>query len=110
MLSLFGLLARFKWLRGSWLDPFGYFPERKLERKILSDFEDLVDQLASELTLDNYQTAVELAEQPNQIRGYGHVKADNLSQVEFKRDLLLRQFRGELLPLATEIVVQKEFA
>jgi indolepyruvate ferredoxin oxidoreductase len=105
MMTLFGLLARFKWLRGTRMDLFGYFPERILERKILTDFEILVDQLAVEMTRDNYGIAVQLAEQPNAVRGYGHVKAGNLVQVNFKQDLLLRQFRGELLPLATEVEV-----
>ena len=35
MLKAFGLLAKFKFLRGTALDPFGYFGERKMERALV---------------------------------------------------------------------------
>ena len=33
------LLARFHSLRGSWLDPFGHTKERRMERRLLADYE-----------------------------------------------------------------------
>ena len=33
------------------------------------------------------------------------VKADNLLKTEMRKEILLRQFRGELVPLATEVEV-----
>jgi indolepyruvate ferredoxin oxidoreductase len=74
MLKAFGLLAKFKFLRGTPLDVFGYSAERKLELDLIDDYEQDLDYLLKELNADNYRTALALAELPEQIRGYGHVK------------------------------------
>jgi indolepyruvate ferredoxin oxidoreductase len=74
MLKAFGLLAKFKFLRGTPLDVFGYSAERKLELDLIDDYEQNLDYLLKELNADNYRTALALAELPEQIRGYGHVK------------------------------------
>src|SRR5690606_22850081 len=74
MLNAFAVLARFKFLRGTPFDPFGYSAERKVERELIEEYEALVELLLREARPDNYRTAVALAELPEQIRGYGHVK------------------------------------
>ena len=74
MLKAFGVLAKFKFLRGTPLDVFGYSAERKLELDLIDDYEQNLDYLLKELNADNYRTALTLAELPEQIRGYGHVK------------------------------------
>lgn len=74
MLKAFSVLARFKFLRGSALDPFGHSAERRLERELIEEYEANVAYLLAELNGSNYRTAVALAEIPEQIRGYGHVK------------------------------------
>ncbi|CAM3004865.1 indolepyruvate ferredoxin oxidoreductase [Ectopseudomonas mendocina] len=80
MLKAFGVLARFKFLRGSVLDPFGHSAERRLERELIEEYEANVAYLLAELNADNYRTAVALAEIPEQIRGYGHVKEAALAK------------------------------
>ena len=80
MLKAFGVLARFKFLRGSALDPFGHSAERRLERELIEEYEANVAYLLAELKADNYRTAVALAEIPEQIRGYGHVKEAALAK------------------------------
>ena len=100
LMLMFRLLAPFKFLRGTALDPFGYSRERREERQTLQAFRELFLELAEALEPDKLATAIELAELPMQIRGYGHVKSDNLKQVNIRKDTLLRQFRGELIPLA----------
>ncbi len=74
MLKAFGVLARFKFLRNTPLDLFGYSAERRLELQLIDDYEQDLDYLLKELRADNYRTALALAELPEQIRGYGHVK------------------------------------
>ena len=105
MLWLFRLMAPFKFLRGTKLDVFGYLPERVEERNTLKIYREMFLEIVADLNEDNYAIAVELAELPMKIRGYGHVKSDNLVKTNIKRDLLLRQFRGELIPLAVEVGV-----
>ncbi|PTU77626.1 indolepyruvate ferredoxin oxidoreductase family protein [Pseudomonas indoloxydans] len=80
MLKAFGVLARFKFLRGSVLDPFGHSAERRLERELIEEYEANVAYLLAELNTGNYRTAVALAEIPEQIRGYGHVKEAALAK------------------------------
>ncbi|MDV5860857.1 indolepyruvate ferredoxin oxidoreductase family protein [Pseudomonas mendocina] len=80
MLRAFGVLARFKFLRGSALDPFGHSAERRLERELIEEYEANVAYLLGELNGGNYRTAVALAEIPEQIRGYGHVKEATLAK------------------------------
>jgi len=80
MLKAFAVLARFKFLRGSALDPFGHSVERRLERELIEEYEANVAYLLAELNTGNYRTAVALAEIPEQIRGYGHVKEAALAK------------------------------
>ncbi len=80
MLKAFGVLARFKFLRGSALDPFGHSAERRLERELIEEYEANVAYLLGELNAGNYRTAVALAEIPEQVRGYGHVKEAALAK------------------------------
>src|SRR5690606_30996911 len=64
MLKAFAVLAKFKFLRGTPLDLFGYSPERKLELQLIADYEQNLAYLLSALNADNYRTAVALAELP----------------------------------------------
>lgn len=102
MLRAFGLLARLKRLRGTPLDPFGYTAERRTERRLVGDYEALLDDLAARLTPDNHGLAVELARIPEAIRGFGHVKEANLAAAKAREAELLAAFRagGEVLRAA----------
>jgi indolepyruvate ferredoxin oxidoreductase len=75
MLDLaFPTLAKLKGLRGGALDIFGMTAERKMERGLLADFEADLDKIAAGLSKARHHVAVKLAQVPQQIRGYGHVK------------------------------------
>ncbi|WP_236208317.1 indolepyruvate ferredoxin oxidoreductase family protein [Pseudomonas tohonis] len=103
MLKAFGLLAKFRFLRGSALDPFAYSEERRLERELIVRYEDNVEAVLAHLRGDNYRVAVAIAELPEQIRGYGHVKEKALAKVREHE----AQLRAQLL--ATEIKVVRLF-
>ena len=94
-LKLFGLLSHFKLLRGTVLDIFGYTAERKQERQDIEDYRLLLEQLAAGLQDDNYELAVQLAELPMQLRGFGHIKDQNRDKLGLQRQQLMDQFRGE---------------
>jgi indolepyruvate ferredoxin oxidoreductase len=93
MLKLFGLLARMKRLRGTRLDPFGYGADRKAERKLVADYETLLDEIALRLRPDSYDTAVALASLPEQIRGYGPIKAAAIERAKLREAELLEALR-----------------
>ena len=75
----FNVLARLKGLRGTAFDLFGYQQERRTERALIAEYRDCISQLLPRLTAANHATAVDIARIPEQIRGYGHVKARHLA-------------------------------
>jgi indolepyruvate ferredoxin oxidoreductase len=84
VLKAFKHLAKLKGLRGTVFDPLGFTAERKAERKLIADYQALLEQLmeglAKDNTLDRYALALELASLPESVRGFGHVKEANLKQ------------------------------
>jgi indolepyruvate ferredoxin oxidoreductase len=98
MLKAFRVLAKFKVLRGTPLDIFGYSEERRTERKLIADYEALLDRLMAELTPYNHQTAVALASIPEKIRGYGPVKARHLAAAKAEEASLREQFSAGTTP------------
>jgi indolepyruvate ferredoxin oxidoreductase len=103
MLSAFRVLAKFKFLRGTALDIFGYSEERRMERGLIADYEALLDEIIDRLTPQNHHIAVGLANTPEKIRGFGHVKARHLVAAKADEAALLEQFRsGELVLKAAE--------
>ena len=103
MLSVFRVLARLRRLRGTPFDVFGRSEERRLERRLIGEYEGLIDEVLAHLSPANHQAAVELAGLPAEIRGFGHVKEANLAQVKVREKSLLVQFRsGPLHALAAE--------
>jgi indolepyruvate ferredoxin oxidoreductase len=96
---LLRLLARFKFLRGTALDPFGYSVERKTERALIADYEALLDELLAKLNTENHHIAVGLAAIPEKIRGFGHVKLRHLKAAKADEAALLDQFRAGPAPL-----------
>src|SRR5262249_58265083 len=71
----FRLLAALKGLRGTAFDVFGYTEERKTERALISEYGETVERLLGTLSAGNHATAVQIASLPEEIRGYGHIKA-----------------------------------
>ena len=71
---LFGLLRHGKRLRGRWIDPFGRFEVRRLERALIPEFESTLVRLARGLDDGRYDQAVEIAALPDRVRGYEDLK------------------------------------
>ncbi|MGE0830573.1 MAG: indolepyruvate ferredoxin oxidoreductase family protein, partial [Hyphomonadaceae bacterium] len=78
MLHAFKVLAKLKGLRGGWADPFGYTEERRGERALIEQYERLIRRIAGALSAENHAAAIAVADWPQTIRGYGHVKDKNL--------------------------------
>ncbi|MCX8517497.1 MAG: indolepyruvate ferredoxin oxidoreductase family protein, partial [Rhodoferax sp.] len=75
------VLARLKFLRGTPLDVFGYSAERRTERALITEYRQTIESLLPNLTLHNRAQATTFARLPEQIRGFGHVKARHLAAV-----------------------------
>jgi indolepyruvate ferredoxin oxidoreductase len=74
MWRAFQLLAKAKGLRGGTFDIFGYSAERKMERALIVEYRQMVEGLLGKLTPENHSQAVDLANLPEKVRGFGHVK------------------------------------
>jgi indolepyruvate ferredoxin oxidoreductase len=88
-MALYRLLARLKFLRGTNFDPFGRAAHRKLERRLIDDYEAMTRRVLAALTEGNYALAVEIASYPELIRGYDVVKDEHLARAQVKLDTLL---------------------
>ena len=82
-------LAKARRLRGTPFDPFGYHPERKAERALLAQYEADIGALLGGLDAEGLRRAVALARLPEDIRGFGHVKAWSMKKAAEKRAALL---------------------
>lgn len=89
------VLARFKMLRGSALDPFGHTGERKMERALIVQYERDIELLLPIVTDANKAAFIELAMLPTEIRGFGLVKMANAAKAEKRREELLASIRAD---------------
>ena len=88
------VLARFKLLRGTPFDPFGYFADRRVERALIRQYQRDMAEVLRDVKDANLDGAVALAELPLQIRGFGPVKEASHLVAMKRRDELLVAFRA----------------
>jgi indolepyruvate ferredoxin oxidoreductase len=97
MLTSFKLLSKLKGLRGTAFDIFGKTAERKMELALITDYLDTMNLVSSKLNSDNHSEllpmALELANIPDSIKGFGHVKEKNAAAARVKWNSLLIQLK-----------------
>jgi indolepyruvate ferredoxin oxidoreductase len=76
MIPVFRLLAKLRGLRGTPFDLLGLSLERKLERALIVEFEELIDQLLTNLSATGLSEAAAIVSLVMDIRGYGPVKEE----------------------------------
>jgi len=94
MLTGFKLLKHFKVLRGTPLDIFGNTEEREMERALIGEYVASIDEVLAKLNADNHALALEIANLPDAVKGFGHVKARNVVAVRSKWDGLMEKWRS----------------
>jgi indolepyruvate ferredoxin oxidoreductase len=94
MMTAFRLIARFKGLRGTRFDPFGRTAERRSERALIGEYRATIEGLLPNLAASNHGLAVEIAEVPLAIRGFGHVKERNLEKARAREKTLIEAYRA----------------
>jgi indolepyruvate ferredoxin oxidoreductase len=70
-------------LRGTRLDLFGYAEVRRVERTLIGEYRDTVDQALAQLTPETAERVRSIAELPDVVRGYEDIKLAGVS--EFRR-------------------------
>lgn len=76
------MLTRMKGLRGTPMDIFGYAKVRRVERDLIQQYRDLIQQSLTALSPETYDTVVELASLPDIVRGYEDIKLRNVEQYQ----------------------------
>ncbi len=99
MMRVFRLLASLKWLRGTVFDIFGYTEDRRMERRLIGEYERLIDEILHGLSLETHAIAVALASIPEKIRGFGHVKMRHVTAAKAEEQALLEHFRTPPAPI-----------
>lgn len=93
MLKAMGVLAKMSGLRNTVLDPFRFSADRKLDRALLAEYEQLIDELVARLDGTNHATALALAKLPEEIRGFGPVREAAANKAAERREKLLMELR-----------------
>ncbi|MBK6863550.1 MAG: indolepyruvate ferredoxin oxidoreductase family protein [Ideonella sp.] len=88
------LLAQGRHLRGTLLDPLAWTAERRLARALAADYEDSVERLLKGLSAVRLGAAVEIAEWPADVRGFGPVKQRAANAAQARRAQLLAAWDG----------------
>jgi indolepyruvate ferredoxin oxidoreductase len=92
--AAFPLMARLKGLRGGPLDIFGHSEERKMERRLIADYEASLDKLLGGLTAEKLPIAIQIARIPQDIRGFGHIKEASAKKAKAEEAKLWRAWEA----------------
>ncbi|MCB2053855.1 MAG: indolepyruvate ferredoxin oxidoreductase family protein [Geminicoccaceae bacterium] len=103
---VFRVLARARRWRGSALDPFARQAERRLERRLLADYRETVEEVVAGLTAENRERAAAWLDWPRTVRGFGPVKAANAGRARLLRERLRADFRREA-PAGAEVTAAR---
>ncbi|WP_036665622.1 indolepyruvate ferredoxin oxidoreductase family protein [Paludibacterium yongneupense] len=87
------VLASLRFLRSTRFDPFAWQADRRLERKLILDFESQLECLLSGLNRDTLPLACEIVQLGASIRGFGHIKAAHSRRIEQQQRELLERYR-----------------
>jgi indolepyruvate ferredoxin oxidoreductase len=79
---IFRSLRAMRRVRGTALDPFGYARIRKIERALATQYRHTVEAALTGLSPTNLEAATRLAQLPDLIRGYEHIKLANVDKYE----------------------------
>lgn len=95
MLHAFRVLASLRRLRGTRLDVFGGTAERRMERELIQDYRRTIEQVIARIETEGWDSArdfaLAIARLPEQIRGYGHVKAESIIAARVRWTSLMQQ-------------------
>ncbi len=95
MLPAFRLLAKFRGLRGTVFDIFGRTAERRMERELIAEFEQQLDELLSVVNANNRDAVSKIIRLYMDIRGFGPVKEESVHVVRSAIASAVQQLRGE---------------
>ena len=84
-LRMFELMNRFRWTRGTIIDPFRKSKEVELGHRLLAEYEADIAYAIDNPALSQDPAMTELLNLPERIRGYGHVRERHAAEVATRR-------------------------
>jgi indolepyruvate ferredoxin oxidoreductase len=84
LLPVLKWLAKARQIRGSWLDPFHFSPEKAVDRRLLADYEADLDLIAS--VSNKPAAALQLANWPAEVRGFGPIRSQAAAKASQARE------------------------
>jgi indolepyruvate ferredoxin oxidoreductase len=91
-----------KFLRDTPFDPFAHTKERKVERKLIADYEATITRQIAHLRAGRIPVAARLARLPEMIRGYGHIKEQSIEKFFIERDRVEADIENGAFAVAAE--------
>jgi indolepyruvate ferredoxin oxidoreductase len=92
-LSVLAVMARMRFLRGTPFDPFGWTAHRRLERRMIRDYERTVDELVAGVGPETRALAVAIVSLPERVRGFDLVKERQLEEARRVEEGLRAEWR-----------------
>jgi indolepyruvate ferredoxin oxidoreductase len=93
------MLAMGKHLRGSWLDPFGHTHERRMERALIDQYLQLLDEVLPQARQYPIDILTALLSLPMSMRGFGHVKERQVRAARQRQAALLHRLDPKRYPV-----------
>jgi len=93
-LPAFRLMRAMRRLRGTRLDFFGYAKVRRVERALVGEYEQMVEEALEQLGPESHAPALELCELPDVIRGYEEIKLRNVMLFRKRAEALRKRLRA----------------
>ena len=81
---VFQILRAGKRLRGTPFDPFGRARVRRVERELITEYQAALQAMLPNLTPDTLKQCVELADAPDEVRGYEDIKLAGVTRFRAK--------------------------
>jgi indolepyruvate ferredoxin oxidoreductase len=98
----FKLMMKLRVLRGTPLDPFGFHPDRKLERSLIAEYVSVMDRCLPFLTAATLPIVIDVAGVPETIRGCGPVKRRHAEAARTEYAVLMDRLRHHV-PLSASL-------
>jgi len=96
MLGALSFAAKFRGFRNTPLNIFGYSEERKEDKAMIAKYKDIINLVATGLTEENKEVALEMLRVPEFIRGYGYVRTESIEEVLERWDTLEGHFKNPM--------------
>lgn len=95
VIPILKLLASLRVIRGTAIDVFGYSSERNLNRRMIDEYEAMLDVILPLLTKENINIVLELVLLPLSVKGYGHVMIRSFNAMQKQQSGLVSKIYAE---------------